>query len=596
MTMKSVLIVVLLAGQAAAANVVPGKVPFTARLSDASGPVNGNVSISFAIYDVATGGTAAWTESYPVATALNGLVFVDLGSQTTLDSAVFDGGTKYLEVTVNGTAMSPRLPIGSTPYAIRAATADTVGSLAEADLQRRVGGTCSSGAISTINPDGSVQCIPVGQTYTGTGGVSVAGTTVSLSSTGCAMGYVWKFDGASWSCQPDANTIYTGAGGVSVLGSTVSLDTTGCSAGYVWKYNGTTFACAPDANTTYTFNSPLFAMGTSVSLQTVPIGSGGTGATNAQTALNNLLPSQLANAHDVLVTTGTSAAWADVRQVLAFGDDAGFVVKGSGGVAAPPASGPGRRMMWYQQKAAFRAGSVNGTEWDDASIGLGSIALGNTCTASGMNAVALGVSTTASGNQSIAFGSFTTASGLSSTAFGDGSVASGDYSTAIGHYAITNGHQGSFVYGDVAAGQIYSNADNEFVVRASGGFRFFTNSTLTAGVTLGAGAGSWSSVSDRNAKQDFRPMDGDEVLSKIAAMKIESWRYKAEVSRARHVGPVAQDFRAAFGLGDSDKSITTVDIDGINMLAIQTLQRHVSELERQNRELSERLSRLERAR
>src|SRR3954469_721094 len=117
-------IALLASGGVANAAPVPGKVPFTARVTDASGPINGDVALTFKVFDVATGGTAAWTESYPSATATNGLVFVDLGSQNQLDSAIFNGGTKYLEVTVNGTTLSPRLAIGSTPYALHADEAD----------------------------------------------------------------------------------------------------------------------------------------------------------------------------------------------------------------------------------------------------------------------------------------------------------------------------------------------------------------------------------------------------------------------------------------------------------------------------------------
>ena len=86
--------------------------------------------------------------------------------------------------------------------------------------------------------------------------------------------------------------------------------------------------------------------------------------------------------------------------------------------------------------------------------------------------------------------------------------------------------------------------------------------------------------------------------AKIAAMPIQSWRYKAELSRAVHVGPVAQDFYAAFGLGDDDRRITTVDIDGINMLAIQALAERTDALAQKTRELEavqQRLAQLEAA-
>ncbi len=84
----------------------------------------------------------------------------------------------------------------------------------------------------------------------------------------------------------------------------------------------------------------------------------------------------------------------------------------------PPAASAGTRMMWYPDKAAFRAGTVSGNQWDKTNIGNGS--------------VALGIQTIASGNSSFAAGTSTTAYGGGSTALGSGTLASGDRSTAIG--------------------------------------------------------------------------------------------------------------------------------------------------------------------
>jgi len=267
-------LVTLVVSARAAASPVPGMVPFTARLADAGMPFNGVVSLKFQIFDASAGGTAVWTELYPSNTATNGLVFLDLGSQTTLDATVFNGGTKYLEVSVNGSVMTPRLEIGSSPYALHAATSDTLGSLAETDVQKRVSGACATGAISTINDDGTVVCAPVGSTYTGTNGVSVTGTNVGLSTLGCASGYVWKYNGATFACQPDADTTYTGSGGVNITGTTVSLSTTGCTTGSVWKFNGAAFACQADADTTYSGSSGVNITGTTVSLSTTGCAAG----------------------------------------------------------------------------------------------------------------------------------------------------------------------------------------------------------------------------------------------------------------------------------------------------------------------------------
>ena len=99
----------------------------------------------------------------------------------------------------------------------------------------------------------------------------------------------------------------------------------------------------------------------------------------------------------------------------------------------PPASGPGTRMMWYPDKAAFRAGRVGSTQLDKERIGDYSIATGYNTTASGKSSTAMGGESIALGNWSTATGANTYASGIISTAMGYSTHASGFNSTAMGH-------------------------------------------------------------------------------------------------------------------------------------------------------------------
>ncbi len=111
----------------------------------------------------------------------------------------------------------------------------------------------------------------------------------------------------------------------------------------------------------------------------------------------------------------------------------GVLFTGSGG-GTIPVEGDGRRMMWYPDKAAFRVGSVTGTQWNDANIGFLSIAMGSGTTASGYSSFAIGKSTVASGQSAIAMGEYTTASNWGSTAMGVYTTASAYYSTTMGLY------------------------------------------------------------------------------------------------------------------------------------------------------------------
>jgi hypothetical protein len=122
----------------------------------------------------------------------------------------------------------------------------------------------------------------------------------------------------------------------------------------------------------------------------------------------------------------------------------------------PPISSGGRRMMWYADKAAFRAGYVSDVNWNKDSIGNYSVSLGNNNKALGIASVALGVSTTASGNYSTAMGYSTTASGNYSTAMGYSTTASGWYSAAMGFQTHASGNYSTAMGGSstTASGEV----------------------------------------------------------------------------------------------------------------------------------------------
>jgi len=106
-------------------------------------------------------------------------------------------------------------------------------------------------------------------------------------------------------------------------------------------------------------------------------------------------------------------------------------------------------------------------------------------------------------------------------------------------------------------------------------------------------ATAFNPPSDRNLKENFTPVSPREVLEKVSAMPISRWNFKGD-DATPHVGPMAQDFHAAFGLGTDDKHIATVDADGVALAAIQGLNQKVEEKDAEIRNLRERLEKLER--
>lgn len=248
------------------------------------------------------------------------------------------------------------------------------------------------------------------------------------------------------------------------------------------------------------------------------------------------------------------------------------------------------------------ASFVGGGESNAASGTHSVVAGGRTNTASGRDATVAGGAGNTAGDavaSTVGGGSSNTASGSYSTVPGGNSnVASGNYSLAAGQHAKAD-RNGCFVWGDSSTSTDITCttpdlATDKFVARASGGVWFYSNSALTAGVKLTAGANAWASVSDRNAKMDFVPVKAQEILARVAAMPMSTWSYKSE-SGVRHMGPMAQDFRAAFGLGTDDKSIVTVDADGVALAAIQGLNEKVAKLQADNAALQKRLDRIEAA-
>jgi len=99
--------------------------------------------------------------------------------------------------------------------------------------------------------------------------------------------------------------------------------------------------------------------------------------------------------------------------------------------------------------------------------------------------------------------------------------------------------------------------------------------------------------SDRNLKTDFAAVDAAAVLARVARLPIQQWRFKAEPEGVKHFGPMAQDFRAAFGLGEIPTAIATVDADGVALAAIQGLNQKLEQKETEITELKARLERLE---
>lgn len=206
------------------------------------------------------------------------------------------------------------------------------------------------------------------------------------------------------------------------------------------------------------------------------------------------------------------------------------------------------------------------------------------------------------------------------------------FSFAAGRRCRVN-HVGAFVWSDSQNASFASAGDDTFNIRSQGGVHLSSQTSLNFGTTTrqmlnlwdnnygigvqdftlyfrtdnqfswykggehsndinqpGAGGstlmrlsetglrvnGTFVSSSDRNKKENFASVDPREILEKVASLPVSQWNYKADPS-SRHIGPMAQDFKSSFNLGDDDKHISMVDADGVALAAIQGLNQKLEE-------------------
>jgi hypothetical protein len=265
-------------------------------------------------------------------------------------------------------------------------------------------------------------------------------------------------------------------------------------------------------------------------------------------------------------------------------------------------------------------------------------------------------STVGGGERNCAGGSFSWAGGFRAKVRPAGDPGSGPCS-GLAPYPGGDGHQGTFVWADSQAADFVSTGPDQFLIRADGGLLFNTNTrvsnfddvvfrarqnsgdadidlrlvtrngkrmwmwvsdssgtlfitpqNLNAGadrliVTGGTGGeafltngGAWTNASSRSFKEGFAAVDTLDVLNRLLALPITTWQYIGS-SEGLHMGPVAEDFKAAFGLAGDGKTIATVDADGVALAAIQGLNAKLeaenAALRAESAELRARLQRLE---
>lgn len=379
-----------------------------------------------------------------------------------------------------------------------------------------------------------------------------------------------------------------------------------CAIGQVMKWNGATWACAADA----TGVANAFLQGGNAFGSPAVLGTNDTQPLDLRVhGARALRLEPVATSPNVLGGHANNLAVAGVRGATVAGggvadaadpfypngarnrvtDHYGFVGGGFGNQAgddgfiddAPFATASGGQLNVAAGAYATVAGGRRNEARDYGAVGGGYLneATGDESTVAG------GRENAATGDGAAVGGGFdNVAGGLRATIPGGlGNTATGDYAVALGRNADATAN-GCFVFSDAssATDRTPCTAANGFVARAKGGFSLITGGAqgFYTGALLAAGSSSWSVLSDRAAKDNLEPVDPVAILERVAALPIATWNWREQGPQVRHIGPMAQDVHAAFGVGESERTISTVDADGIALAAIQGLHRALAEKER----------------
>jgi len=230
-------------------------------------------------------------------------------------------------------------------------------------------------------------------------------------------------------------------------------------------------------------------------------------------------------------------------------------------------------------------------------IGQGNTALGNT----GVNSITFGLNNDAAAVSSLVGGysnsldatsqnvvlsgsNNTVTSSLHSLIVGEQNIVSGQDVLVSGQFA-NQAHNYGVMFGGDGTVLLPSSANAEMTARMSGGFRFFTNNTLTAGVTLAPAASAWVAVSDSATKTGFHNVNLDVIATKFRDLGVRSYLIKGDPTKTRHIGVMADKFNELFGdvitpkkVGDYN-GLSHQDVDGVLMAMVHYLLGRVDALE-----------------
>ena len=559
---------------------VPQVINYQGRLVDGTGLVNGVVSLALRLYTNAatTGGEALLLDDSNDVTVADGLYATLLGDNVvmgTLASAITQTNL-FIETVVNGVVLQPRERIAAVAYALRA---DNAWQL-----------TGNAGTQAGINFIGTTDAQPLEIKVNGQriwrfekdpfGARIIGGLSNNIgTNSGVSVISGGHFNNIASNCEDSV----VGGGVFNVVNGSQSV-IVGGSQNFITSEASCSVIGGGAANKVWTKPLPATIAGTTIAGGNGNENGGthGTigggvlnfiGQTNASSVIAGGEANRIAEKafygtiaggyHNTLDTIGRySTIGGGISNHIEFPTFGGTIAGGGG------------------DQFSIRGNTLG------ADVGVISGGMGNRMQY-GANAASIigGLANTVASNAMYAV----VAGGVSNLAAGAQSLAAGSRAQAL--------HAGSFVWSDSSSNSFSSSTNDEFSARAVGGVRFVSGvdgtGAITSGVQLAAGSGSWTFLSDAQAKQDFRDVDVMSVLERLAQLQVREWSYRTQSASIRHIGPTAQDFNTAFGYGDIPRGITEVDANGVAFAAIQGLNQKIDIQADEIRELRQKLQLME---
>jgi trimeric autotransporter adhesin len=598
---------------------------YQGQLQNNGSPASGTYNLTFTLFNTNTSGVLiAGPVTNNAVGVTNGLftVLIDFGP------GVFTGATNWLEIAVetNGvgsfTTLTPRQQLTPTPYAIYAESASGLSGTLSASQLTSNGNT--NGNFGNFFVGAAGNSTTSGSDNTANGVNALYNNTSGSQNT--ADGYGALYNNTSGS-QNTANGHYglyhntngydnTANGYFALINNTSGFDNTAIGVEALdhntnGSYNIALGYQAGGLITTGSSNIDIGNVGLSTDTNIIRIGSlqtktfvagvingNGGGLTNLSVSAASLtgtiplaqLPVAVVTngASDVNISGNISGNGGDLinlnaSQLTSIGNTNGglwnFFIGPSGNFTM---SGSQNTANGYE---ALYSNTTGGWNTANGAWALFSNTTGSDNTANGYQALISntnGYGNTANSAEAL----FANTSGNLNTANGFSALyrnTNGSYNTANGAQALQNNTSGAYniALGYLAGNSITTGGYNIDI--GNTGFSTDTNlirigTTQTATYLVGTVyANGVALTSDRNAKENFTAVNAREVLAKVASLPVTEWNFKTDSKDMHHIGPMAQDFQAAFQLGTDDKHISVVDEGGVALAAIQGLNQKVEE-------------------